>query len=338
MKNEKIVVTGTGPTGLSTALSLSIRGFETVLIGDKRHFNSDDLYSSKKLDYVDLGNLLDNTDIEFIDQSVEAYRPVEKIVEIAEDEITYDKLVVAEKGVVETPDFGLDYTDNFYSPEAREKALENLEDGKVAVLGAGLEGTKLGAFLQSKGHDTALIDSSTRPLKEEAENISKRFLNFFNRIDLSFRGGAEVKEITSYGIEFENDRELEVDNVLWAGGLKASETVQKFFECGKEGIKVNKGLSALGFDSVYAGGKSADIDDSDFYEKINQGKFIAKNISKDSELLENYQRKDRRLFKAGKHGVLINNGKTFIHKQLRHLVNIRKIKYRLKLKIRSFRA
>mgnify|MGYP006288037793 CR=1 FL=1 len=336
--SEKIVVTGTGPVGLSAALDLSIKGFETVLVGDKRHYNRDDLYSSGEIDFLDLEALLEKSDIEFVDENVEAYRPKEKIVETSEDDITYDTLVVAERGSIESPGFSLDYTDNFYSPEAREEALDNLKEGKAAVIGAGLEGTKIGTFLQSNGYDTTLIDSSTRPLKDESEDVSKRFLNFFNRTDLSFRGGSEIKEITSYGIEFKNDKELEIENMIWAGSLSASEVVQKAFKCGKNGINVNRGLSASGFDSVYAGGESADVEETDFYGKASQGRLIAENISNNSELLEKYSTEKSKLFKAGKHGVMIKNDKAYIHKALTYLVKARKVKYRIKLKIKSFRA
>jgi len=212
--SEKIVVTGTGPAGVSAALSLSARGFETVLIGDKRYFNGDDLYCLGDFDYIDLEALLKKTSVKFVEDAIEAYRPVEKIVETSEDEVTYDTLVVAERGVPDIPEFSMEYMNNFSSPEAREKALEELEEGKVAVIGAGIEGVKTGTFLQSEGYDTALIDSSTRPLKEESEDVSKRFLNFFNKTDLSFRGGSNVKEVTSYGIEFEDGDELEVENVI----------------------------------------------------------------------------------------------------------------------------
>jgi len=336
--SEKIVVTGTGPLGLSAVLDLSIKGFETVLIGDKRHYNRDDLYSSREIDFLDLEAFLEKSDIEFVNENVEGYRPKEKIVETSEEDITYDALVVAERGNIENSGFSLDYTDNFYSPEAREEALENLEDGKVAVIGVGLEGTKIGTFLQSKGYDTALIDKSTRPLKDESEDISKRFLNFFNRTDLSFRGGSEIKEITSYGMEFKNGKELEIENMIWAGSLSAPDTVQKAFECDKNGIKVNRGLSASGFESVYAGGESADVEETDSYGKASQGRLIVENISNNSELLEKYSPRNSKLFKAGKYGVLIKNDKAYIHKALTYLAKARKVKYRIKLKIKSFRA
>lgn len=336
--SEKIVVTGTGPSGLFTALDLSAKGFNVVLIGDKKHFHTNDLYSFGNLDFIDLEAFLGSTDIRFIEENVEAYRPVEKIVETSEDEITYDTLVVAEKGEIDTPEYGLDYTDNFYKPESREKAIENLEDGKTVVIGGGLEGTKIGAFLQNNGYDTALIDDSTRPLKEESEDVSKRFLNFFNSIDLSFRGGSNVKEITSYGIEFEDGSEIEVENIIWTGDTKAPETVREAFDCGKEGIKVNKGLSASGFDSVYAGGDSCSIEASDFYDKVRQGKIIAENISSDSELLEKYVPEKKRIFELGGYGIFIRNEKAYIHKLLNPFVRLKKLNYRISLKLKAFRA
>lgn len=336
--SRKIVVTGTGPVGLSAALDLSIKGFETVLVGDKRYYSRDDLYSTGELDFIDLEDLLDDTDIEFIDEEVEAYRPREKIVETSEDDITYDNLVVSERGSIERSGLGLDYTDNFYSPEARKKALDNIKDGEVAVIGAGLEGTKIGTFLQSNGYETALIDKSTRPLKDESEKVSQRFLNFFNKTDLSFRGGTEIKEITSYGLEFKNGKELEIDNIIWAGDLSAPETVIKAFECGKNGIKVNKGLSASGYESVYAGGESADTEKTGFYGKINQGRLIAENISKNSELLEKYSSKSNKLLKTGEYGSLIKNDKAYIYKALTYLIKSRKIRHRFLLKLKTFRA
>lgn len=335
---EKVVVTGTGPAGLNAALTLSRKGFETVLVGGGKHCFEPELFTTGELSQLEVENLLAKTDVDFVEENVEAYRPVEKIVETSGDDITYDILVVAENGDVAEPDFSLEYTENFYSIEDREKALESLEDGKVSVIGSGLNGVRLGSELQSKGFDTALIDSSTRPLPEENESVSKRLLNFFNSNELSFRGGSTVKEVTSYGIEFMDDSELEIDQIIWCGGKEAPETVQESFECGSEGLEVNRGLSASGLDSVYAVGDSADLEDHSFHESVRQGVKVAENISSDSELLQEYRSRGINILRLGESGAVIKDDRMYINRLLKSYAVYRRFRYFARLRLKALRA
>jgi len=89
---------------------------------------------------------------------------------------------------------------------------------------------------------------------------------------------------------------------------------------------------------VYATGESANLEESDFYEKIRQGNHVAKNIVNDSKLLKKYSAKSRKVFKIGEYGVIISDGNAYINKSLKHLVTFRKMKYRLKLRIKTLKA
>ncbi|WP_414837419.1 NAD(P)/FAD-dependent oxidoreductase [Candidatus Nanosalina sp. VS9-1] len=341
--DKDTVVAGGGAAGLNAALELARRGLEPVLISrNSRHTYRNALHhmiSGGDLESlsIDLKEFLDGTPVEFVEEEIEGFDPEKKEVETAEQSFSYENLVVALGNQASSDIPGLDYTEDFYTGENARQAVESLEDAeKVAVVGAGRKGVQVAGELHKNGYDVTLVDSSTRPLPRESSEASKKLLEVFNEEDLSFRGGSTVRELTGYGIEFEDGSELEVDEVIWCGGLSCNEVVQRDFNCGDEGLEVNRGLSATGFDGVFAAGGCSNLEDRSFGSAVKQGRHAAKNIAESSKLLEEYEPGELKLFSMGKYGVYIRNERCHISRATGLLTRYQHRKYLLDLRRQGF--
>ncbi len=317
---ERVVVAGGGMSGLAAAEELEAEGFDVVLIDrrDKHVYRPGILSmingrSESDLSFS-LADHLDNTEIKYQREEITGFQTSKKTVETTEDSYSYDYLVVALGGQVREPSFSLNYTQDFYSIESAESALEELEDGESAlVIGAGFTGIEAALRLDSEGVKTSLVDRSTRPLSERGHGVSEKVLDLLNSREVSFMGGKEVAEVPNYGVEFADGTEKEADVVVWCGGLKACKIVQEDFDTDEEGIKVNRGLSAVDFEDVYAVGKSADIEGSTrAAEAVRQGRKAARNIGRREGLLEDYEFSEgNRFISSPGSGVLIRGESVF---------------------------
>jgi len=313
--SERVVVAGGGLSGLRAAIDLDSNGYDVLLIdqNDKHVFrpalpelirgrvSEDDIT-------VDLDQHLKNTGVEYTKEKIEGFIPEEKTVESEIGDYSYDYLVVALGGQKKTPDFSLKYAEDFYSLENAREACEKVENaGSAVVIGAGRLGVETASELHFKGLNVTLIDSSTRPLPEASETVSKKMLEYFNSEDISFMGGREVVEVTNYGVELHDGQEVDKDVVIWCGGLEAPEIVQRSFRTGEEGIKVNRGLSAVDFEDVYAVGHCAD---DEFNESagnaVRQGVHAAENIRRGENILEDFNpSKGPKIVSGGSSGFLM---------------------------------
>ena len=342
MDRENIVAGG-GAAGLNAALELADRGLKPVLISrSSRHTYSNALHrlvgNGTEIEDIslDLEEFLEDTPVKFVQEDIQEFRPEEKEVETDEESYSYENLVLALGNKLADPVSGLEDAENFYSGENSVEAVEGLEDAdEVAVIGSGRKGVQVAGKLHEKDFDVSLIDSSTRPLPKESSKASKKVLQLFNDIDLSFRGATTVKEITSYGVVLEESGEADFDSVIWCGGLSAPEIVQENFGCGEKGVEVNKGLSATDFEGVYAAGGCADIGSDSFSEAVNQGRHVAKNISSSSELLDEYKESVRKVFSAGSYGIYIRNDSVYVNRLIGSLIDFQAKKYFTGLKKRK---
>lgn len=313
--SERVVVAGGGLSGLGAAIDLDSNGYDVLLIdqGDKHVFKPalPDLIRGRVSEddiTIDLDEHLKNTGVEYTKEKIQGFRPEEKIVESEIGDYSYDYLVVALGGQKKAPDFSLKYADDFYSLENARDSCEKIEEaGSAIVIGGGRLGVETASELHFKGLDVTIIDNSTRPLPDASENISKKMLKFFNRQELSFMGGREVVEVMNYGVELEDGEEIDKDIVIWCGGLEAPEIVQKSFRTGKKGIKVNRGLSAVDFENVYAVGHCANDEfEENTGNAIKQGIHVAGNISRGENLLEDFNPSKRfEIVSGGSSGFLM---------------------------------
>ncbi len=350
--SEEVVVAGAGFAGLNSALMLDSEGFDVTLIDrDSRHVFKPGLIElmrgrvSKEDITLDLENFLENTEIKFVEEEVTEIQPDRKSVETSGENFTYDYLVLALGSEKVQPDFDLRYTENFYTLEDAEKAVDELEDSDSAVvIGSGYTGVEIGTELHEKGLDVTVVDESTRPMPASREKVSQAALDHFNGANLSFRGGNRVSEVTNYGVELENGKEIEADTVIWCGGLQASKTVQKSFKTSSEGVRVNSGLSALEHEDIFVAGDSADdenLDTAQMAEK--QGIHVAENIYTGGELLEDFEPgRNPVIVSLGNSGMMITENSVYRSRFVRfmkdmviryYFFNLRKRK--VKSKIRS---
>lgn len=335
---------GGGAAGLNAALELADRGLKPVLISrNNQHTYTNALHRlvNDKTDLddvsIDLEEFLEDTPVKFVKEEIEDFRPEEKEVKTGEDTYSYRNLVLALGNEVKNPVPGMENAENFYSRENSVEAVEGLEEAeKVAVVGAGRKGVQIAGELHENDYELSLIENSTRPLPKESSKASKKVLQLFNVIDLSFRGATTVKEVTSYGVILEESGEVDFDSVIYCGGLSAPKIVQENFSCGEEGVEVNRGLSATDFDGVYAAGGCADIDSGSFSEAVKQGRHAAKNIASSSELLDEYEEGGRKVFSAGSYGIYIRNNSVFINRLIGSLERFQAKKYFVGLKKRKF--
>jgi NADH dehydrogenase len=308
---ERVVVAGAGFAGLNSALMLDSKGFDVLLI-DRQHrhvFRPGliELIRGRVLEdsiTLDLDRFLKGTGVEYTREEIDSIDPEEKAVHADIGDYSYDYLVLALGSEMKEPDFDLKYTEDFYSLENAKEAVEESEEAdSAAIIGSGYTGVEIGTELHQKGLEVTVVDESTRPMPVSNEKSSHVALDNFNSSGISFRGGNRVEEVTNYGVELEDGSEIEVDMVVWCGGLQASKTVQKSFDTDINGIKVNSGLSALEYEDVFAAG---DVTDDSFTDTAQiaekEGVHVAKNIYRGGELLED--------FSPGRNPILVSLGNT----------------------------
>jgi len=335
--SERVVVAGGGMSGLAAAEELEKQGFEVLVIDE----NSEHVYrpslpsiiNGKDLENIcfDTEKILENTNIKLVEEKIDSFDPESKSVETSENSYSYDYLVVGLGGEVKEPDFSLSLTEDFYSKESAEKAVEALEDADSAtVIGAGYIGVEVALRLDSKDIDVTLVDSSTRPLSKENDSVSESILELLNRREISFMAGRKVFSAHSFGVEFEDDGDKESDVVIWCGGIQSPEIVQRDFNTGENGVEVNKGLSAVNFENVYAIGRCAATEgNSRALESVKQGRKAADNISKKDGLLDDYEHKDGfRYICSPDSTVMVKGDSAFSGEYLSVLGRVDELRYR----------
>ena len=338
--SERVVVAGGGMSGLAAAEELEKQGFEVYVIDeDSEHVYRPSLPSiinGKDLEKIrfDTEKILENSEINLIEETIESFDTEGKTVETSEDSYSYDYLVVGLGGEIRDSDFSLTLTGDFYTLESAKNTSNALEGVDSAVIiGSGYVGVEAALRMDSRDIDVTLVDSSTRPLSEEDPKVSEKVLEILNKREISFMAGKKVDSAHDYGVEFKDGKDKESDIVIWCGGIQASKVVQENFKTGTEGLKVNKGLSAVNFESVYAIGKSADTEGgSRALEAIKQGRLAAKNISKKEGLLEDYERSDGyRYICSPNSGVLVRNNSAFSSNLVNLLGILDELRYRGKV-------
>ena len=342
--SEEVVVAGAGFAGLNSALMLDSEGFDVTLIDrDSQHVFKPGLIElvrgrvSKNTITLNLEDFLKDTGIDFVQEEVQEIKPDRKTLETSREDFSYDYLVLALGSEKIQPDFDLKYTENFYTLEDTEKAVKTLSDSDSAVvIGSGYTGVEVGTELHEKGLDVTVVDKSTRPMPNSSEKVSQATLDHFNEADLSFRGGNMVSEVTNYGVELENGKEIEADTVIWCGGLETSKTVQESFNTDSDGVNVNSGLSAAEHEDVFVAGDAADDENIDTAQ-------MAENIYTGGELLKDFEPgKNPLLVSLGNSGMLLAGNSIYRNRFIRfmkdmviryYFFNLRKRK--IKSKIRS---
>lgn len=335
--SERVVVAGGGMSGLAAAERLEKEGFEVLVIDE----NSEHVYRPSLPSIINgkspedisfnIEKILESSGIRLMEESIEHFDPDEKVVVTSEGDYSYDYLVVGLGREMNEPSFSLSLAGDFYSIESAKNTTNAVEETDSAVIvGAGYIGVEVALRLNSRDIDVTLVDSSTRPLSEEGHGVSESILELLNDREITFKAGRHVVSAHDYGVEFEGGEDVESDLVIWCGGIQAPEIVQRDFNTNQNGIKVNKGLSAVDFENVYAVGRSADIEgNSRALESIKQGEKAAENISKEEGLLNDYENTGGfRYICSPNSGVLIRNDYALAGRHANALGRIDELRYR----------
>lgn len=301
---DKVVVAGAGFAGIQAALSLGRKGFDVEII-DK---NPEHVYTPGLIDLVrgrctrddltiDTGSLFADTSVDFFEEEITDFRPEEKVV-VGEEEHSYDYLVLALGGESILPEEFEDVIIPYNSGEALK--LRNI-DGEVAVVGSGYTGIEYACELREKGLDVTVYDQETRPLKRFPEKVSEKVLEILYGEGVSFKGGKEIESIEDSEVFYDGGSE-EFDHVVANIGVKPSKIIRENFG----DLKINIGLSAINYDSIFAVGDCNDRERRTAHEAIIEAKIVAENIEK-----KEYE--DLNPVKTGKSGSLVSMGNTGLY-------------------------
>jgi NADH dehydrogenase len=326
---EKVLVAGGGFAGLNCALELDSEKFDVTLVDeDGTHVFRPGLIEliRDRFDVegvtLDLEDFLEDTGIDFLEAEVEEFSPDVKAVETSEGSLDYDYLVVALGSEKHEPGFSLQYAEDFYSLDAAEQAVERFEDDeKIAVIGSGYTGVEVASEMNEAGKEVQVIDDSTRPMPSAPEKASHTVLDYFNEAGVKFMGGKEVEIVTNYGVELADGTEVNADRVVWCGGLEPADESRKSLDGSSEGVDVNDGLSATGYEDVFVAGDSAD---SGFMKTAQnaekQGIHVAKNINSGGAILEEFDPGTSPVVVSmGDTGMLVWNGRVVKNRFFRFL-------------------
>ncbi len=335
---EEVVVAGAGFAGVNTALELASRGYEVRLI-DK---NCDHEYTPGLINFfrervsenrlkLDLEGFFEGTGVEFCNETIDGIDTERKTVSTDEDLHVYDYLVVTLGGDPRT--FGIDVSDAYlpYGFGGAKEVTEQIEGSEtVLIVGSGYVGVEVAGELAERGLDVTVVDQSTRPMPNSNEKSSHIVLDYFDEKDISFRGGSSVTQVNGGGVELESGDTLEADLVLWAGGVKAPDLVQKSFDCGPAGIDVNPGLSDSENAEVFAAGDSADTGClKTAHNAMEQADILAENLDRaDSETLKPYVEGTNPLVVSlGSTGMFIYGDRTYESRFFRYLKDLIRMRY-----------
>lgn len=348
--SEKIVVLGGGFLGVNAALDLVNAGKEVLIIDeDLQHQyipGTIDMIRSRfqreELE-IELKEFLPEQ-IELKEARVKDVRPEEKTVETRNGLIGYDKLVIGLGGAPE--DFGMDISaaEHVWGTEPAQRLSRKAENAEKAVIvGAGYVGIEVAGELAEKGVQTTVVEANTRPMSYLDEKSSEKMLEILQQHEVRFKGGKQVSEVNENSVNFADGGKEEADIVIWAAGVKASETVQKMFSTGRKGIEVNQGLSVVGDEDIFAGGDCVDVEGQKTAHKaMKQGQVIAENIVSGSEPLKQVESEQNFLLVSigDEAGLIFRNRLIFSAEFLRHFKDMVKTYYftRLKIKKKLFNA
>jgi len=340
---EQVVVAGAGFGGLGSALSLARKGYDVRLV-DRKAFHS---YTPGLIDLIrdrvaedklrlDLDEFLKGTGIEVLEQEISSIDPEEKIVETDQEELEYEKLVVALGA--EIRDFGNDISEleKCYSFSDAKQLAEKSDDAEEAlVVGAGYVGIEIAGELEEKGLDVEVVDMVTRPLPNSSEKASEIALSYMNRKGIDFKGGREVVNVSGKTLELEDGRKLSSDIVVWSTGIKCPELLQDSFDCGPGGLEVNSGLCCENFSDVFALGDCADHGfEKTAHHAMKMGETVAENISrKEKRPLKTYRGGfDPLVISLGDTAVMTHESFDHVNFLLRSVKDMIRIGYFLNLK------
>jgi len=342
---EKVVVLGAGFLGVNAALDLAQADKEVVLVDkDLTHQyipSTIDLirnrFQREELE-LELEEFMPEQ-IELKEAEVQDVRAEENTVETRHGLIGYDKLVLGLGG--SPADFGMNISDadHVWGTEPAQQLSKKAENAETAIIvGGGYVGVEVAGELAEKDVQTTIIEANTRPMQYLDEESSERMLEILQNKEIQFKGGKTVSGVEEDKVLFDEGGSQEADIVIWSAGVQASKTVQDIFDVGSKGLEVNKGLSVVENEDIFAGGDCVAVGGQKTAHKaMKQGQVIAENIVSNPEPLKQAEsEQDFLIVSVGNTAAIIFRNKLIYSAEfLRHFKDLVKTYYFTRLKIKK---
>lgn len=278
MKNNKYVIIGSGPAGISAIEGIRMIDKEnTILLVSREEVGySKPLITYYFADKVNINGLyyrdkefFDNNNIEIIRNEVIDVEPDKKQVKLkANLSIKYDRLLVASGGTPFIPEIKGGHLEGVKKLNSLEDAKElknkNYSNKNVVVLGAGMIGLKIVEAFRLKGWNVHLVELQDRILPQVLDKCaSDMLLEVLKENGVNVYLENTVDEISGKGkvkrVKLKNGEIIDTALILVAIGVKPNYEFIK--EAGKHGVEVNNKMETK-FKGIYAAGdviKSEDI-------------------------------------------------------------------------------
>ncbi len=266
------------PCALPYVLSGKIKSFEDIFIFNKKDYENNNI------------KLLLNSEAKTIDAKNK------KVILKDNQEIIFDKLVIANGGSVFVPEIkGLENSGyiTFKTIEDAKKILKSIKskDNSV-VIGAGMIGVELAISLVERGNKVSLLEARTNILPNILDlDMSEELKKSLEERDIRIFEKSKIKEISDKKIIL-GEKEIGFDNLFLCTGIRANTSLAE-----KSGLKVDKGIIVNEFletsnKNIYACGDCVESFEFDTNEKIfsqlgttavRQARVIARNILGEKE-------------------------------------------------------
>jgi len=149
--------------------------------------------------------------------------------------------------------------------QAFRKQLEQKQNKRVVILGAGLIGCEFANDLQSTQHQVTVVDLAEQPLgRLLPKHVAEKFKSNLSNAGIHFVLGTTVEKVSktdtnAYIISLTNGQSLEADVVLSAIGLQPNTSLAQH-----AGIQTNRGIISNGLletniHHIYAIGDCAEV-------------------------------------------------------------------------------
>ncbi|MFM1654895.1 NAD(P)/FAD-dependent oxidoreductase [Brevibacillus sp. B_LB10_24] len=237
---------------------------------------------------VDLGRIIDKNKTKFVKGVVKSIQTENQTVTLEDgQELSYDYLVIGLGSAPET--FGIEglreYAFSIRSINSVRQIREHIEYKfasynsephrtdylTIVVGGAGFSGTEFCGELADRVPELCKefdvdpnlvkiynVEAAPTALPGFDKDLVDYAMEVLTRKGIEFRLGTPIKQCTPEGIVLGDGEEIKAGTVVWTGGVRGNEVVEKSgFEVMRGRIKVDEFLRAPGYDNVFVVGDCA---------------------------------------------------------------------------------
>lgn len=315
-KKRRVIIIGAGFAGLETArllrknlgegVSLTLidqQQYQTFLPGLMKYLTGE--YTAQEIT-ISLPEWSKKKGVEFINQNIISINPGKKYVFLKKMRMAYDHLVIACGSRVNT--FGIPgvkkYAHYFHSVNDVERLTTHIaqrfkkkRDIKIAVVGAGLTGVELCAYMREyltkKYPDynsvISLIEAQDNILPSFPQNVRKQVEAYLHMHQINIFQRTHIKHITAQAICVEKNRCILADLVIWTAGIIPPDEITHFglrYNPTK-GVYVNEYFQTVDYPTIFALGDCITFENTiktplikRAQAAMKQAQYVAENIER----------------------------------------------------------